>query len=701
MVLIQNIAAKIIGLLKKNPQGLIISEIANELKITRSTAGKYLESFLASGQVDMRRHGMAKIYFLSHRIPLSAVLSLSSEFIMQLDKHLRIVYVNEPFTEFLGTTQKNLVGKNVQYSPLVPVLDDLFESFLTQVKNGIEGIEWKGEFFLRPQKIIIVCRVMPVVFENGQKGVSVTCEDITDHKRLTEALRASEEIYSRIIETANEGFCLIDRNMNTVFINERFTDILGYSLEEMAGHKVLDYVIAKDKATMEAQLIGRGKGIKSCYEIRAKHKDGRTIWCLISGSPLLDTTGSFLGSFGMITDITERKKAEKALQESEEKYRSIIETMPDAVSVIDKDLKVIFANSNLLSWMHILGLPSDIIGRAFPDAFPFLSPVVLDEYRTVFWEGRIVVTQETSRFGDVEIVTETRKIPIKENDDTVAVVTIIRDITDSTRAEEKIRQSEGRYHNLYRDSPLGIFHSTFEGRFIDVNPAMARMLGYSSAEKVVRAITSIADQVYFEPPRYDAVAKAAMDAGGFINTINRYRRKDGSLWYGNLHLHRVTDKKGTSSHYEGFVEDITERMMAEEALAESERKYRDIFENSVSGLFQSTPSGQLIKVNDVFAHMYGFTSAAELLASDSAHAPPPYARQKDRQDVLTILAKEGQCLDYETRHVKRDGTPFWVSLSVRAVRDTDGTLLMFDGIINDITRRKRATKRRTGRQTRN
>ena len=700
MVLNQNIAAQIIGLLKKNPQGLIISEIANESKINRIPPEDISKS-LASGQVDMRRHGMAKIYFLSHRIPLSAVLSLSSEFIMQLDEHLRIVYINEPFIEFLGTTRKNLVGKNVQYSPLVLVLDDLFESFLTQVKNGIEGIEWKGEFFLRPQKIIIACRVIPIVFEDGQKGVSVTCEDITDRKRLMKALRESEEIYSRIIETAHEGIWILDRDFHTTFINQRLTDILGYSLEEMAGHSVKDHVVAEDKATMEAQFIGRRTGIKSCYEIGLKHKDGRTIWCLVSESPLLDNNGSFLGSFGMLTDITDRKKSENALQESEEKYRSIIETLPDGVSVIDKDLKVIFANSNLLSWMHILGLPNDIIGRTVLDAFPFLSPIVVDEYRTVFLAGRIVVTQETSPIGDAEIVTETRKIPIKENDETVAVVTIIRNITERKQAEEKLRQSEERYHNLYRDSTQGIFRSTIEGRFIDVNPAMARMLGYNSPDEVVRAITSIADQVYFEPPKYDTVAKAAMDAGGFINTINRYRRKDGSLWYGNLNLHIVTDKNATSSHYEGFVEDITERLMAEEALAESEKKYRDIFENSVSGLFRSTPAGQLIKVNDAFARMYGFTSAAELLASDSAHAPPPYARQKDRQDVLTILAKEGQCLDYETQHVKRDGTPFWVSLSVRAVRDTDDTLLMFDGIINDITRRKRAPKRRSGRQTRN
>ena len=145
----------------------------------------------------------------------------------------------------------------------------------------------------------------------------------------------------------------------------------------------------------------------------------------------------------------------------------------------------------------------------------------------------------------------------------------IRDINEHRQLEEGLRQSERRYYNLYRDSTLGIFHSTLDGRFIDVNPAFARLLGYASPEETVATITSIADQVYFEPPQYDAVAKAALDAGGVLNTITRYRRKDGALWYGNLHLHIVTDKNGTPFHYEGFVEDITKRKRLEEELTRS------------------------------------------------------------------------------------------------------------------------------------
>ena len=596
MVLSPKVTAQINSVLQQNPQGLSITGIVRIVKISRSTAGRYLDTLLASGQVEMRRYGMAKIYSLAHRVPLSAVLSISSEYIMQLDNHLRILYVNEPLVKFLGTTRKNLVRKNIQFSPLVPVLDELFESFLNQVKNGIDGIEWNGELFLRQQKIIIACRVTPVVFENRQKGVSVTLEDITDRKRILEALKESEEIYSRIIETANEGVCILDRNLHTTFVNERFTEILGYSAEEMADHTARDYVIDEDKAAAEARFITLRKGIKSFYECRLRHKDGRTIWCLISGSPLLDNTGSFLGSFGMFTDITERKKAEKALQESEEKYRSIIEALPDAVSVVDKDLKVIFANANLLSWMHILGMPTDIIGRTVLDAFPFLSPIVLDEYRTVFWEGRIVVTQESSRIGDAEIVTETRKIPIKENDDTVAVVTIIRNITERRQAEDALKESEEKYRGVFSAESDGICLVDQEtGVILECNDAFGLMHGYRKDELIGQPITALSAES-------DATRAAITEGTPFIR--DRYhKRKEGGVFPVDISVSVMSF--GGRDVLIGALRDISDRKTVEKALWESEAHLRTLINTIPDLVFLKDPEGVYQSCNRRFESLFG------------------------------------------------------------------------------------------------
>jgi len=112
---------------------------------------------------------------------------------------------------------------------------------------------------------------------------------------------------------------------------------------------------------------------------------------------------------------------------------------------------------------------------------------------------------------------------------------ILSDISER-QAGEALRQSEEKYRNIYHHSVLGIFRSTFKGRFIDMNPALARLLGYDSPQEAIDLITNIAEQVYVKPPERDAAAKAIMEAGGHISTITHYRRRDGALWYGVLHL---------------------------------------------------------------------------------------------------------------------------------------------------------------------
>ena len=137
MVLKKEISDQIKDLLQKNPQGLKITDIVKDIKINRNTAGRYLENLLVSGQVEMRRLGMAKIYKISQRVPLSAVLSISSELVIQLDSFLRIVFVNEPFCALIGTDSKNLVGKNIEFTPIPLIFDELFVGFIERIREGI------------------------------------------------------------------------------------------------------------------------------------------------------------------------------------------------------------------------------------------------------------------------------------------------------------------------------------------------------------------------------------------------------------------------------------------------------------------------------------------------------------------------------------------------------------------------------------
>ena len=202
MVLKKEISIQIKNLLKEHPQGLRITDIVKKVNINRNTAGRYLENLLVSGQVEMRRFGMAKIYTLSQRVPLSALLSISSELVLQLDSSLRIIYANEPFLLLVGTDDKNLLGKNIEYTPVALVFEDFITEFIKNLNEGVSGKEWEGEILLRPQDISLFCRIAPTVFDDGRKGVTVILEDITQRKEAEQKVAESERQFRLLAENS-------------------------------------------------------------------------------------------------------------------------------------------------------------------------------------------------------------------------------------------------------------------------------------------------------------------------------------------------------------------------------------------------------------------------------------------------------------------------------------------------------------------
>ena len=207
MALRREITNRIIDLLKQNPQGLSITEIVRSGGINRNTAGRYLDNMLISGQVEMRHFGMAKIYSISQRLPISSVLSISSEFIMQLDSGLRVVFLNKPFLDLMGVSEREIVGKNIEYTAMALFFEEVFPGHShIGSREGLAGTEFKGELHPHQQDLTFFCRIAPTVFNSGQKGVSVLFEDITKRKQSEERLRESEARLRSIIRVATDCY---------------------------------------------------------------------------------------------------------------------------------------------------------------------------------------------------------------------------------------------------------------------------------------------------------------------------------------------------------------------------------------------------------------------------------------------------------------------------------------------------------------
>ena len=166
-------------LLKKNPNGMSVTDISKALKKNKNTIGRYLDILLISGQVDMRAYGMAKVFTISQRVPISAILSYSKELIMVLDDELRILDINENFLKLLQFSRENVLGKNISYlqSPEVDVhelLDMITADMGEQETTVTFHVKDKGERIFHE-------KCMPTVFEDGRKGITLILDDVTEH----------------------------------------------------------------------------------------------------------------------------------------------------------------------------------------------------------------------------------------------------------------------------------------------------------------------------------------------------------------------------------------------------------------------------------------------------------------------------------------------------------------------------------------
>ncbi|MEJ2425586.1 MAG: AAA family ATPase, partial [Candidatus Thiodiazotropha sp.] len=167
-----------------------------------------------------------------------------------------------------------------------------------------------------------------------------------ENARLYGKLRESESKYQRMFETANEGIWIQDENFSTTFINEHMAQMLGYSAADLINHKVTEFMCDDDASDHAHKMEERSRNISGIYERRMRHKNGSTVWMLISATPIFDN-GRFRGSFSMLTNITERKKAEQKLATSEQLFRTMVENSPNCIARYDRKLNRVYVNPKL------------------------------------------------------------------------------------------------------------------------------------------------------------------------------------------------------------------------------------------------------------------------------------------------------------------------------------------------------------------
>lgn len=317
MILEQEKIARIKNLLKFKPKGMSISDISHNLKMNRNSVAKYLDLLLISGQVEMRSYGYAKIYFLSQRVPLSAMLSFSSDLVIIIDSDLRIMQVNENFLQAFTMTREALIGTKLSDVPL-PFIPDL------RLGDAIKDSPDKTEMSLniryeRPataesamMEIFYRVKLVPTVFEEGTHGITIILEDVTETKAYAHQLEVSKARYMNIVEDQTEFISRFLPDGTHVFVNEAYLRYFDKKRDEIENKVFIPEVPPEDRPLIRAHFTSLTPGHPvGSINHRIIMPNGTLRWQRWSDRAIFDEQGRVIEYQSVGRDITERIIAEE------------------------------------------------------------------------------------------------------------------------------------------------------------------------------------------------------------------------------------------------------------------------------------------------------------------------------------------------------------------------------------------------------
>ena len=350
----------------------------------------------------------------------------------------KYIEVNPAFEKLTGLKAEDMIGKNV--TEILPGIEDDPADWIGKFGNvGLTGIPLNVEDYSEP-----IDRWYKVAGYSPKKGYfAVTFTDITERKKSEQSLKESEEKYRQLIEDSLEGVWVIDENANTTLVNPSMSKILGYSVEEMIGKNLFEFVLQTDIEITNKHLENRRNGIKEEFEKEFIQKDGKIVYTRLISSPNFDNNGNYIGSFAFISDITEKKEAEQKLKESEEKFRTIAEQSVVGFVIIQNN-HVIYLNNTVAT---IFGyLVEELNNMSLVDLFNFVNPedrsILMSRFQKTEESINGEISSEPFRIitksGEIRwIDVYTKMFKFQEKNTTLATIV---DVTKERMAENELHK---------------------------------------------------------------------------------------------------------------------------------------------------------------------------------------------------------------------------------------------------------------------
>lgn len=444
---------------------------------------------------------------------------------------------------------------------------------------------------------------------------------IAENEKATKLLQESEERFHSLFNKAPLGYQSLDSDGNFIEVNQKWLDSLGYTSNEVIGKWFGDFLspMYQEEFRKRFPLFKAQGQIHSEFEMI--HKDGQKLFIAFEGKIGYDLNGNFKQTHCILQDITGRKRAEDALLESEERYRTVVSNTPVVTFVTDE--KGIFSLSEGMGLAKLGLKPGQVVGRSVFDVYRD-SSTILEAMKKAL--SGVHQRNEVTVQG---IVFDVFYSPVfDQNGKVVKVIGVSNDITDRKKAEEELLRSEEKYRTIFENVQDVFYQTNMDGIFMEVSPSIEHLTGYTRAE----IIGSNVNVFYHDLNDRILVLDTILKNGELKDYELKLKTRSGEIKYGSVNARLILDAQTRPSHIIGAIRDITERKMAVLALKESEDRYRGFISQVSEGVYRfesdvpmdiSLPIEEQVdyiydhlfiaECNNAFLKMYGTTNRNDII----------------------------------------------------------------------------------------
>ncbi len=597
-------------------------------------------------------------------------------------------YVNSLFQELSGYTEPEVLGT---YSLDLVHPDDREAVREKAIKNliGRSLLPYEYRFIRKNGEAMWVLERLSSIEYRGKRAAVGSFVDITDRKRAEEVL-AGEAIRRRIlIEQSRDGIVVLDDKGKVYEVNQRFAEMLGYSLEEARELHVWDWEFQFPREQVQ-EMIRSVDEKGDHFETRHRRKDGTTYDVEIS------TNGAMFAGHKLIfcvcRDITERKKAEEALRRSEQNFRDSMENSPLGIRVFDKGGKTLYINRALLDmWGYSSVEELEAVPRkqrytpqSYVEHIERVEKRKRGEHAPLSYEVSIVRSD-----GQVRYLSASRGELLWNGEKQFQMV--YQDITEHRQLEEALEKSEERYRTVLDQMEDAYFEVDLAGNTTFCNDAGCRQLGYSREELMgmnYRDYTPEEDE-----RRVYKAFNQVYQTGRPIKGLPTVRiRKDGTRLAAETAAFPLRNDSGEIIGFRGINRDVTERAQMIKALSESEERYRTILAAIEEGYYEVDLAGSFTFVNNATCRQLGYSKEELIGMNYLAYVPKEEA--KGIYKAWNKVYRTGKPLrSFPFTCIRKDGTQVSLESSVSPLRNNEGKIIGFRSISRDVTEHKQFEQR--------